>query len=167
MHPRGKWVALSALLLPAAEIVFPGCATLINGPRQPITVASKPAGARVFVNGRDRGPAPITVNLSRWGFHRLRVELDGYEPVTIPLVKSSNPTASWNLFIGAAPIVIDVVTGAVFELGPDAASRQAGRARIDQREWLGGGAVTITTVLKPDPGWRRVAQMRRKQAPRP
>jgi serine/threonine-protein kinase len=45
-----------------------------------LLVRSTPAGARVFVDGRDRGQTPATVHDLARGSHRVRVVQDGYAP---------------------------------------------------------------------------------------
>ena len=43
-----------------------------------LLVRSTPAGARVFVDGRDRGPTPATIRDLATGTHRIRVVREGY-----------------------------------------------------------------------------------------
>jgi hypothetical protein len=69
---------LAALTLPVSQLVFPGCATMIDGPMQKVNVKSEPAGAKVLVNGHPIGNTPVTAVLSRWGMHRMRIEMAGY-----------------------------------------------------------------------------------------
>jgi hypothetical protein len=45
-----------------------------------LTVTSRPAGARVLVDGRFVGPTPATVEGITPGAHTVRVELEGYQP---------------------------------------------------------------------------------------
>lgn len=107
---------LMAAAWPLAQVLYPGCATLAGGVTQQVRVKSKPAGARVLVNGNDVGVTPVTTRLSRWGWHWVRIEMAGYEPYEVRLEKTYNGTAGANLFIGGVWIVVDAVTGAIFQL---------------------------------------------------
>jgi hypothetical protein len=46
-----------------------------------LLVRSTPAGARVFVDGRDSGPTPVAVRDLAYGPHRVRIVLDGYDAI--------------------------------------------------------------------------------------
>jgi len=46
-----------------------------------LLVRSTPAGAHVFVDGRDSGPTPVAVRDLAYGPHRVRIVLDGYDAV--------------------------------------------------------------------------------------
>ncbi len=53
--------------------------TLTMSSKPELIVDCKPHGARVFVNGRDAGSSPVTVNDLRAGEHRIRCEHSGYK----------------------------------------------------------------------------------------
>jgi hypothetical protein len=76
-----------------------------------LVVRSTPAGARVFVDGREQGKTPLTVDDLARGVHRVRVVRDGYgteerrititasrpaQSMTVPLTRSrvAAPTAA-------------------------------------------------------------------------
>lgn len=168
MKRRVAALLLAGLALPAAQVLYPGCATMLNGPTQLVRVKSQPRGARVFLDGREVGTTPVTVTVSRWRTPRVRVELDGYEPFDVALRKRSSPNAAGNLFIGVVPIVIDVITGAVFELEVPAETRRAMPRLPDEAgdpDLMGPSfstTVVITTTLKPAAGARRVGQMKKR-----
>ena len=50
--PRLRAVLLALAALPLAQVLYPGCATMVNGPRQELRVKSVPKGAWVFLNGK-------------------------------------------------------------------------------------------------------------------
>lgn len=47
-----------------------------------LTIESRPAGARVVVDGREAGRTPLTVPSLPAGDHAVRIDLDGYQPIT-------------------------------------------------------------------------------------
>jgi serine/threonine protein kinase len=84
-----------------------------------VLVRSTPAGARVFVDGRDRGAAPATVTGLGEGEHRVRIVHDGYttaerrivvtsdrasQQLTVPLAKT--PSQPPKAVVAPKPAVI-------------------------------------------------------------
>ena len=162
LRPRLLPLLIAALTLPVSQAFFQGCATWIDGPTEKVFVKSQPLGARVFLNGHAIGQTPLATRVSRWGAHRVRIELPGYKPFEVPLQKTVNDWASGNLFIGGVWIVVDVLTGAVFQLDvpPD---RKA--ELLKDREYgaiFSPTTLTISVALKPDPGARRIGQLQRQ-----
>lgn len=161
--PRLLLLLLAGLTLPLSQVFFQGCATWIDGPTEKVHVKSQPAGARVLLNGRAIGQTPLTTRVSRWGMHRVRIELPGYKPFEVPLQKTVNDYASGNVFIGGVWIVVDVVTGAVFQLEvpPDR------KAELLKDQEYGAifspTTLTISVALKPDPAARKIGQLERRQ----
>jgi hypothetical protein len=47
-----------------------------------LVVESRPAGARVLVDGREAGRTPLTVPALPAGDYAVRIDLDGYQPIT-------------------------------------------------------------------------------------
>jgi hypothetical protein len=64
------------------------CATVWHGVRQDIYVTSEPRGAMVVVGSKIVGPTPTVVTVYRRSSPTLRFELNGYEPLTVPLKRS-------------------------------------------------------------------------------
>ena len=150
----------AALTLPLSQLVFPGCATIIDGPMQKVHVQSEPVGAKVFVNGHPIGNTPATVVVSRWGMHRVRIEMAGYKPLEVSLEKKFNDYAGDNVFLGGVWIVVDAVTGAIFRLDVPASKR----AELHPESEYAGAifsqtVLNISTTLKPDPAARRIGQL--------
>ena len=54
-----------------------------------LVIESRPAGARVFLDGRDLGTTPISLPDVAPGPHRVRIEMAGFSPwVTMAEVKA-------------------------------------------------------------------------------
>lgn len=68
--------AARALLSLAALAAVPGC-----GVKRVLAVESRPPGARVWVNGVERGTTPLRVPYVHDGLFTLRLEMQGYESV--------------------------------------------------------------------------------------
>ena len=58
---------------------------------QMLPVTSNPAGAKVIVDGADRGGAPLYLRLKRREGHVIRIEKDGYEPCEIRITSNALP----------------------------------------------------------------------------
>ena len=97
-----------------------GCATIMTGagPNQTVKIASNPRGARVFVDGEYKGLAPIGVPMTRGDDHVLRLEMDGYAPMTRDIKTGYNPWHLGNLILGGVVgITIDLLDGSFLWLG--------------------------------------------------
>lgn len=66
---------------------------LLAGCPNRFIIDSHPAGARVTVNGRNLGPAPVETTLAWWPWRPMRAELKltGYRPVVINLQRDVGP----------------------------------------------------------------------------
>jgi hypothetical protein len=161
MTLSARWlpVLCVALTLPLSQAFFQGCATWIDGPTEKVHVKSQPAGARVFLNGHVIGQTPVTRFVSRWGSHRVRIEMPGYQPFEVPLEKTANSYVEGNLFIGGVWIVVDALTGAIFQLDVPPARRAELLPDHDYGAFFSPTTLTISVVLKPEHGARRIGQM--------
>ena len=162
--PRLLAVLLALTALPLAQLLYPGCATLFSGTTQPVRVKSKPTGAQVFLNGKNIGATPVTAVVSRWGFHRVRIELAGYEPYEVRLEKHYNDAATANVYIGGGWIVIDALTGAIFSQDVSEGERlklMKHKHEIDDPsgELFTPTPLFIDVALKPAPSARKIGQM--------
>ena len=168
MRSRYLPLLLGLALLPLAQLLYPGCATMFSGTTQQVRVKSKPTGAQVFLNGKSVGQTPVTAVVSRWGFHRVRIELAGYEPYEVKLEKTYNGDATGNIFIGGGLIVIDALTGAIFNQDVSSGERaklmEYKYERGDPRgaELIGASPLFISVALKPVPSARKIGQMVRR-----
>jgi hypothetical protein len=99
---------LSLVMMCAMAAGGAGCATLVHGPRQTVTVTSDPSGATVTVLSggsvkETPGVTPVKVRLPRRDASlRLRLEKQGCEPTELPLKRSVSGWTFGNL-IAANP----------------------------------------------------------------
>lgn len=97
-----------------------GCASIMHGTRQDVSIASTPSGASVTINGQDRGKTPAAVELSRKDKHLLKVELPGYLPFESYLIRKVSGWVWGNLVFGGIPgLAIDAITGGLYNLNPE------------------------------------------------
>lgn len=114
-RPMKKLQAVAALFLATT-----GCATILTGTSQQITVNSNVNGARVMLNGSSIGVTPLTVRIAKRSNQVLTVEKRGYNPQTISM-QTTTPTAFWgNILIGGLPgTTTDAASGALNEYSPN------------------------------------------------
>ena len=108
--------SLRALGLVAAMVLAGGSATIIKGSSQPVTIATNPPGAQVFVDNMPMGVSPVTVSLKHED-HQVSATLPGYQPGYARLTASFS---GWSLFFFPVGTIIDAVTGAITTLDQDA-----------------------------------------------
>jgi hypothetical protein len=98
-----------------------GCATILRGTKQTVTITSDPSEADVI--DQPSGTAfvtPATVKLSRGQYHTLHARKAGYADQQLPMRREVS-VGYWiadglgTLFIGTA---IDFGTGAIFHIKP-------------------------------------------------
>ena len=111
-------------------VFLSGCASLICGPTQSISVKSKPSGAEVTVYNVFKDPickqtTPCVVKLDRRNEeyksaqYQIVIAKEGYAPVTIDLTGSVNRAYLANILYGGIGFAIDPITGAMWTLSPD------------------------------------------------
>ena len=101
-----------------------------------LEIASEPPGARVLVNGADRGTTPCTVDRIREGDCRIELLLEGYEPYRRELRLSAGQTESINVVLKPLPAELTVVS-----IPP--------RARIYVDNQFSGEAPVVLKNLEP------------------
>ena len=157
---------LAALMLPLSQLVFPGCATVTQGPTERVRIASNPPRATVFVNGKMVGRAPVMVTFSRFQAPRLRLEMPGYEPFDLHLEKQLTYNVLGNVFLLYTPIIIDAATGSIFEFKAVADSSQGELVRYpwtkEEQSLNERGMLFIGVELAPKSVGRKIGQMQRK-----
>jgi len=105
--------------------VYGVASTLFAGePTDAVSVESNPLGALVFVDGRELGSTPLSLDLPTDRDHRILVVREGYAAVET-LVQ---PVLGWNLvgtavmnglFFGLVQTAVEVSTGRGHQLEPD------------------------------------------------
>ncbi len=103
---------LMLLLLLVSFITYSGCATLFSGSREEISFSSEPDGAKVVVNGHDKGTTPLKITLKKSKEHKIEFVKEGYEKKSFKLTYSLG--AGWlilDILAGLIGIIVDAATG--------------------------------------------------------
>lgn len=112
-------------LLILASVGMMGCATLIHGSSQTVTVESTPPGAQVEVDGRSVGETPMTTVLERDREYALSIYHDGYERHRTTLRPGRSIWAAVNALNFFVPgLLVDASTGALHALEPSAVTAE-------------------------------------------
>lgn len=110
-----KQTSTYCLLLSFALFSVTSCCAIINGRTQDVNVAASPAGAKLYVDGVDKGTVPQQVAISRTGSHTIRIEAPGYAPYETSLSSGCSGWVFGNIFIGGLiGLAIDFGTGAIW-----------------------------------------------------
>lgn len=95
-----------------AALALSGCATIIAGGPDDISVTTRPAGAYVYLDGNMLGRTPLVITLDRKrSLGDIRIYYPGYHPVAIHRYLSFNAWTLGNFFLGLIPVVVDLITG--------------------------------------------------------
>lgn len=81
-------------------LCFSGCASIVNGSKQEISVSSNPPGAKVYADGLGPWEAPTTLRLKGKTDHLLLFTKDGYEPESRMLTREVSGAVFGNIFAG-------------------------------------------------------------------
>lgn len=98
-----------------------GCATIIRGPTQTITINSNVSGAIAFINGESIGPLPVVYRATkrREGL-TLQVEAPGHIPIQRKISSKLDVIFFGNFILGGfIGSTTDLVSGAMWEYSPD------------------------------------------------
>ena len=104
-------------LLAIAQI---GCASIVSGQNQKISIESIPSGAQVAIDGTPAGKTPLVTKVSRKRSHEIRVRMEGYEEESRVTYKGNNYWVLGSILIGSfVGAAIDLSTGAAYTVEPD------------------------------------------------
>jgi|GEM_PF-2608810 predicted RNA-binding Zn-ribbon protein involved in translation (DUF1610 family) len=96
-----------------------GCATVMTGKYQSISVTSDPPGVKVRADTGETIVTPGKFNLMRNEVHTLMAECPGYEPQQLKLHNKAQGWVWGNILLGGpVGLIVDCVSGASDELIP-------------------------------------------------
>jgi hypothetical protein len=120
--------SIAALVLACGMFMVSGCASIISGTHQDVTITSQPVAANVTVEQllttnnvvAWQGQTPANVKLSRNGSYLVTVSMPGYKNAEFPVSNSGmNGWIFGNILIGGlVGIIVDSASGAAKSLEP-------------------------------------------------
>ena len=119
-----------AFLVVGSSIALSGCSTIFTGTKSKVQIESVPSGARVQVDGVDRGvvtPTPVSLKRGASG-QTVTLLMSGYRPKSFQPETTFSTVSVLNLFslLGWG---IDAASGALWTYEPKFYSIQLERAR--------------------------------------
>ncbi|MBY0310586.1 MAG: PEGA domain-containing protein [Phycisphaerales bacterium] len=110
----------AGLILLCSLGLFTGCATIVNGKTQDISVSTVPPGATVMIDGQQTLITPSKVALRRNKDYVFTISKDGYQTQVVPVTGVLSGWLLGNLvFGGLIGGGVDAATGAGFTLTPE------------------------------------------------
>lgn len=106
-------------------IALSGCATIIKGTNQDISIQSNPSKASVTIKTSGgievfSGTTPASAKLSKKKEYVVTVKMDGYKESTVMVNQSFEAWTIGNILCGGViGLIIDAVDGAMWKLEPD------------------------------------------------
>jgi hypothetical protein len=123
----------------ASLVLLYGCATILGGSNQLISVNSNVSGAQVFLNDVQLGVTPLSTSIKRGQEGVLRVQAPSYQPYQIALNKKITSLFWVNIFSGGVfGSTTDYATGAMYEYEPStymASLQPAEQTSAERRMW--------------------------------
>ena len=96
-----------------------GCATVVNGPDQTISISSEPPNANILIDGAFHNTTPATIEFKRDAMHLVRIEKEGYYPYETYLVNSVSGWIWGNVLLGGfVGAFVDCLSGGAYKLSP-------------------------------------------------
>jgi hypothetical protein len=152
-----KKVTFFTLILTA--LLTSNCATIISGSKQNIKFNSNPTNATIFIDEVQVGKTPYETKLERKREYEVKIQLDGYKTYETKLTKKFNVWYFGNIvFGGLIGLIIDPITGAIYNLTPDQINAQMtqGTAFVESKNGL-----YIAVSLEIDENWEKIGQLKK------
>lgn len=141
----------------ALTLLVSSCATIISGSKQNIKFSSNPSTATIFIDEVEVGKTPFEMKLARKSEHSVMIKLDGYQTYETKLTKKFNAWYIGNIvFGGLIGIIVDPITGAIYNLSPDDISAQMNKGTAFKSN---GKDIYIAITMNIDPSWGKIGQL--------
>lgn len=142
----------------ALTLLLASCATIISGSKQNVKFSSNPSSATIFIDEVEVGKTPFEIKLARKSEHAVLIKLEGYQTYQTTLTKKFNAWYIGNILIGGwIGLIIDPITGAIYNLSPNEISAQMNVATAFKNS--NKNDVNIAIALNVDPNWKKVGQL--------
>lgn len=141
-----------------AALLLASCATIIHGTRQDVSFSSTPSGAKVLINGMDKGSTPVIVNLERKNTYVVKIHLDGYTPYETNIIKKVDGWIAGNIiFGGLIGLVVDAASGGMYKLSPEQIASELRNSTVSVKDNM----IYIGVVMQPDPSWELIGYLQK------
>jgi hypothetical protein len=141
-----------------AALLLASCATIIHGTHQDISFSSTPSGAKVFINGMDKGSTPVVVNLERKSTYVVKIQIDGYLPYETNIIRKVDGWIAGNIiFGGLIGLVVDAASGGMYKLSPEQIQSELKSSTVSVKDNM----IYIGVVMQPDPSWELVGYLQK------
>ncbi len=143
-------------------LIVMGCASIIHGTKQDVSISSTPGDANITVDGTSRGKTPFVVELSRKNKHVIKLELNGYETYEMNLTRKVSGWYWGNiLFGGIVGFIVDPITGGMYKIKPEQITAVLAKSHVS----LGSqkDALYIAVQLKRDPSWKKIGDLKKNR----
>jgi hypothetical protein len=141
----------------ALTLLMSSCATIISGSKQNVKFDSNPGAASIFIDEVEVGKTPFEIKLARKSEHSVMIKLEGYQTYQTKLTKKFNAWYVGNiLFGGLIGIIVDPITGAMYNLSPEEVNAQMNKGTAFKSN---GKDIYVGVALKIDPNWKKVGQL--------
>jgi len=109
---------ISGLAVVALSLLISGCATVLSGSTQSLSIDSDPSGAAVRLDGQQVGETPWNGVVKKKRNLRVNLEKPGYTNEQVTISGSFNPIAVLSILLWDLGTT-DFITGAMWEYSPD------------------------------------------------
>lgn len=114
---KNSWPALMSIPI---LFVLSGCATIVSGTTQKVSLSTQPSGAEAKADGNLTLKTPALITLERKMDHTIEVSKEGYKTVTVYVHRAFNEMATGNVLLGGIiGAGIDAGTGSGNKLIPE------------------------------------------------
>jgi len=139
------------------SLFLSSCATIVSGSKQNVKFASNPSSATIFIDEVEVGKTPFEIKLTINSEHAVQIKLEGYQTYETTLTKKFNAWYLGNILIGGIiGLIIDPITGAIYNLSPDQINAQMTAGTVFNTDKKG---VYVAVALQADPNWNKVGQL--------
>ena len=123
---------VSILLALALGWTTSGCATIVHGNRQTVTINSEPDGATVKIDGL-KGKTPFSASLARNNDYVVSIKKEGYKEEQVQITKSfSGLSIIGNILWLLVGVIIDFASGSAYNLSPTKVDVELEKADTDK-----------------------------------
>ncbi|ACF13262.1 hypothetical protein Ctha_0794 [Chloroherpeton thalassium ATCC 35110] len=107
------------MLLVVLATQFFGCATILNGTHEDISISSTPSRAKVTIDHQPYGQTPVIANLSRKKKHIVKISQPGFYDYEMIITQHVSGALLGNILLGGLiGLVVDASSGGMWELKP-------------------------------------------------